>query len=245
MVMRAIGRLLLVVGTCLTAGPVQADPNALAVLDRAIKAQGGEAALSKALRCARSESGALVRPGKDVPFTREVVRSLPERWRSTLDVARGPQVVTVVTADKGWQRAAGPTVELPKERLRELREEAYVWWLTTLVPLKKGGVTLSLLPESKVDGAVVVGVRVVRAGHADANLYFSKSNGLLVKISRRLAEAGAVVEKEHLFSDYKDFAGVKLPSREVVTIDGRRFTDTTLRDCKFPARIEDSAFVKP
>ena len=76
-----------------------------------------------------------------------------------------------------------------RTRVKEVREEAYVWWLATLTPLLKEGFTLSTLPEVQVDGEAAVGVKVVSKGHADTRMYFRKRNGLLARIDRRTAAA--------------------------------------------------------
>jgi hypothetical protein len=227
------------------AGPAQAEEAPAAILDRAIKAHGGEAALTKALVCSRSETGAQGRPGKELTFTREVVRSLPGRVRWTTEVRKRLKIIVVLNGDKGWERVGGPPVELNKQRLEELREVAYVDWVATLVPLKKAGFTLSALPEAKVDGQPVVGLKAARPGHADCNVFFFKSTGLLAKISRRVSRAGAPADEEHFFSDYKDFGGAKLPTKERTTINGQRFRELTVTGYKFLATVPAGQFDRP
>src|SRR5947209_1223250 len=79
----------------------------------------------------------------------------PGRLRLTLDVGTGAdrsRVVLVAAGDKGWQSTGGMVAELGPERLAELREEAYVVWLTTLTPLRQEGFELTSLPEARVGG---------------------------------------------------------------------------------------------
>src|SRR5437660_12750884 len=127
---------------CLAASPVDADDRdkASAVIDRAIQAHGGEAALTKAQLMTRSATGEMTLFDKAVPFKDEMAAQLPDRLRSFVDVGEGEQkvlVLLVINGDKGWQSAGGAVMELTKERLGELREEAYIMWLSTLAPLKK------------------------------------------------------------------------------------------------------------
>jgi hypothetical protein len=227
------------------APPPRAGEAPAALLDRAIKAHGGEAALTKALVCSRSETGAQGRPGKELTFTREVVRSLPGRVRWTTGVQKRLTIIVVLNGDKGWERVGGPPVGLNKQRLEELREEAHVAWVATLVPLKKAGFTLSALPEAKVDGQAVVGLKVARPGHADCNVFFFKSTGLLAKISRRVSRAGAPADEEHSYSDYKAFGGAKLPTKERLTINGQRIRELTVTGYKFLPRVPAGQFGRP
>jgi hypothetical protein len=240
-----------VLGLVLAAGAVGAgagrvwasDKEALAVVEKAIKAHGGEDALRKALACSRTDSGKFV--AKDLPFTSEVTRSLPGKVRMDVELDKRFKVVIVLNGDKGWEMRGGPSVEMGRQRLNELREEAYVLWLTTLVPLRKAPFDVTPLPEAKVNGQPALGVKVRARGHPDSNLYFSKRTGLLVKVERRATDAGVPVDKEYLYSGHKDFGGARLPTREVVLVNGKRDTDVTVRDYKFLKKVEEGTFGRP
>src|SRR5262249_25113206 len=129
--------------------------------------------------------------------------------------------------------------------LEELREEAYVQWLATLVPLKKDPFELAPVPEIKVDGKPAGGVKVSSKGHGDVKLYFDKASGLLVKIERPAREAGLQVDKEYVYSDHKTFDGVKLPTRSVELLNGKKFTQLSSAAYKFLDKPDASAFDKP
>ncbi len=230
----------------LAASPVAAsDKEALAVVERAIKAHGGEAALVKALMCKRTDTGTQALLGRDMPFVSQVTRSLPDKVRLQIELDKRVKTTIVLNGDRGWQTEGGPAVELLTQRLKELREESYLWWLTTLVPLTKPGFTLSIVSDIKVDGEAAAGIKVVRKGHADTRMYFLKRNGLLAKIERTTTEAGLSVDKEYLYSTFKDFDGVKLPTREVVKVNGRKWTAFTISDYSFPTKFDKSTFSRP
>lgn len=234
----------------LTAGPAAAADRdaALAVLDRAIKAHGGADALKRAQTAVRTGTGTLAPAGKDLPFTEETVWQLPGRFRMTLDVGGGPdrsRIVVAVGPDKGWQSTGGTVADLGRERLEELREEAYVLWLTTLTPLRQDGFELTPLPEARAGGRALAGVRAASKGHADVQLYFDKESGLLVKVERRAREAGLAVEKEYLYGSPKDFDGVKLPTRVTELHNGSRFADLTNVSYKFLRTVNDATFARP
>jgi hypothetical protein len=221
------------------------DKEAFATLERAVKAHGGEAALARAQTCRRGDSGTLFRGGKGLPFTREVVRDLPDRLRARVVLDKAFEVVLVLDGDRGWQRADGPAAASPSARARELREEAYLAWVSTLVPLKKAGFTLTALPEAKVHGEAAAGVKASRKGHADVSLYFLKSTGLLARAGHRVLEAGALVSKEYLFSDYKAFGGAQLPTREVLTEGGTKALEVRVSGYKFLSKAEAGKFDRP
>ena len=222
---------------------------ALETVDQAIKAHGGEATLNRALTFVRTASGTLHTFAKPLPFKDQLTVQLPERFRSSVEVGEQDtkfRLVVVINKDTGWQQSGGATMELTKERLGELREEAYVLYLTTLTPLKKdSGMELTPLPEGKVNDAPVIGIKVSQKGHADSKLYFDKNTHLLVKIERRVTEAGLLVTKEYLYSDHKNFGGVKLPGKMIESMNGRKVSEVSSFNYQFPNRAEESAFGKP
>ncbi len=229
------------------AGPAAAsEKEAREIVDRAIKAQGGADALARAAQCKRTDTGTQLLLGRDVPLTSYVVRSLPDKLRLQIELNRKVKTTIVLNGDKGWQSDGGaPAAPLLSQRVRELREEAYLWWLTTLVPLTKPGVTLSTLPDIKVDDEPAAGIKVVSRGHHDVRMYFSKRNGSLVKIECQATEGGVRVDKEYFYSGYREFDGARLHTKEIVKIDGKKATVISITDYSFPEKIEGGTFNKP
>src|SRR5262249_16879214 len=72
----------------LIVAPLRGDDqsDALAIIEKAIKAHGGADALTKAQLAIRTGTGTMSLFGKDVVFKDEVVWKLPEHVRLTLDV---------------------------------------------------------------------------------------------------------------------------------------------------------------
>ncbi|HWG46606.1 MAG TPA: hypothetical protein VN688_27840 [Gemmataceae bacterium] len=216
---------------------------ALAVIERAVKAHGGVDALTKTPIRVRSGQGVVGLSG-DRPFTTEESVRFPDRCRMVLDVGR-ERLIVVLNGDKGWMQAGGTTQEMNKATFAERREELYVWWLMTLAPLLKDGFELKPQADAKVNDREAAVVKVSSKGYPDATLFFDKKTDLLVKIARRGTEAGIPVSKEYLYSDHKDFDGVKMPSKEITKINGTKLSEVKFTSYKFLSRIEDATFNKP
>ncbi len=221
-----------------------ADPRA--VIERAIKAHGGADALTKALNCTRADTGLKESVGRQILIAGTVTRSLPDRVRIKVEFDKKITMTFVFDGAKGWQQDGdNPSTALPAARLKELREEAYVWWISTLVPLTKPGFTLTSLPKVKIDGEPAVGVKVAHKGHADTKMYFYERNGLLAKVERRTPEGGTMVDKEYLYGGFKEFDGVLLPTREVVNVNGSKDTTISISNYTFRAKFEAGTFARP
>src|SRR5262249_15139228 len=124
---RIIAALLLVV----PAVPARAsEKDAKALVEKAVKAHGGKDKLIKARTCTRKDTGKLSKQ----TFVSQVSRSLPEKLRLNITSGRVKTVV-VVNGDKGWISDGGPATEMLKARFNEIKDEMYVWYVATLVPL--------------------------------------------------------------------------------------------------------------
>ena len=219
--------------------------DALAIIDQAVQAQGGADALAKLRTAVRRGEGFLYQGDDKQPFTDEMRLDLPDRWRLSLEIDKQVRFTVAVAGDKGWEALGGKVDDLGPERLKEMREEIYVLWLETLLPLRKDGFDLAPLPEAKVDGQTVVGVQASSKGRPDVKLYFDKETHLPARVEWSAREAGLPHAKAYLLSDYRDFDGVKAPTHLVETTDGKKISELTSASYKFPSKADDAAFTKP
>jgi hypothetical protein len=238
---------LALVGAAVAAGPARAGDReeAQAVIERAVKAHGGAEGLSRAAVATRSSTVALTAGAKAMTYGFEQTFQLPDKVRNVASSDGKTVVIMVLNGDAAWQSTGGPPSDTGKDYHQELREEAYVIWLSTLAPLMKGAFDLAPLPEIKVGDKPAVGVKVKRKDYPDVALYFDKASGLLVKADRKGREAGLLVRKEYYYKEHKAFDGVTLPTREEVWIEGRKFNDATGVTWKFLKSVNDDVFRKP
>lgn len=222
---------------------------AKAILDEAIKAHGGPKKLARTELMVRRAKGTMSFAGQDVPFLDELVLQLPERWRWTLDAGSAGQktrLVFVVNGEHGWQSSGGAVLDIGKEKLADLHDEAYVIWLSTLLPfVNDSGFSLTLLADATVEGRPAAAVLVAHKGRPDLTLYFDKQSGLLVKIARRAKEMGLAFDKEYVYSVPKSFEGVQLPTRYAELANGKKLVDVAEISYTFPGSVAASTFARP
>jgi len=217
---------------------------ARAVIDKAIKAQGGADKLAKYKGSTWSEKGTYYGMGDGLPYTGTYAVLWPDKMRMDIENA----FVMVLNGDKGWVQMNGETKEMTKEQLAAEKEERYAGWVTTLVPLKDKGFTLTPVGDAKVEGDAATGVKVSHKGHGDVTLFFSKKSGLLVKSEHRakdMQNGGKEVNQEAFYSDYKNVSGVQVPMKVVLKRDGKPFVDEESSDVKLATALDDKLFGKP
>jgi outer membrane lipoprotein-sorting protein len=246
---------------CLTAvalavaatGPARADEKAdtRAVIEKAIKARGGEEKLAKMEAVTFKAKGKFYGMGEGIDYTGEWAVQPPDKTRFQLEFEANGMKFTflwIFDGKKGWMKIADQTMEMDEEAIAEAKEETYAGRVETLVPLiKDKGFELSPLGEVKVGDQAAVGVRVSHKGHRDINLYFDKATGLPLKSERTVKDqmAGKERTQETLFSDFKEVGGVKHPMKLVIKRDGEKYVDTEISDLETKEKIDDSMFTKP
>ena len=155
----------------------------------------------------------------------------------------------MVNGDKVWAKTGGEATAIDnKDQIAEAKEECYVGWVSSLLPLKDKAFQLSPLGEVKVDGKPAVGVRVSHKGHRDINLFFDKESGLLVKresVIKDFMADGKEVTQETLFSNYKEVKGAKFPMKVVLNRDGKKYVESEMTEIEPKEKIDDAVFAKP
>jgi hypothetical protein len=239
---------LLAVCSALVRADDQAD--AKPVLDKAIKALGGEDKLAKLT--AGTWKGKITGRdnGMDVTLTTEGSWQGLDQYRIDGDAMIGGDShkgVLVINGDKGWILGkADAAQDAPKEVLGFVKDLFYSMRAPHLLSaLKDKAFQLSPLGEVKVGNRPAVGLRVVHKDHKDLSLFFDKYDGLPVKSEIRLADPqGKEITVEYFYSDYKDYDGLKHCAKVVIKADGKEFA-MDLSEVKAEGKLDDSVFAKP
>src|SRR5262245_43078782 len=90
------------------------------VIDKAIKAQGGEAKLGKYKATTLTIQGKFHGLGNPVDYTGEIVYQIPSQMKFGIEVdvmGQKFKVVQVLNGDKGWMKQPDKEAELDKEQL--------------------------------------------------------------------------------------------------------------------------------
>jgi len=230
--------------------PLPAQDDLKLIIDKAIKAHGGEANLDKHKASQTKTKGKLDPEGSMIEFTEEVTIHFPNKFKSTSQFDfMGPHKVLVgFDGATAWLNADGKDVSAMFDKLTDLmKEQAYILEATRLSKLKDKNYELSSLGETKVQDKSAVGVRVASKGHNDLNLFFDKESGLLVKVEYRTFDLNTKqeVNEERIITEYQDKDGLKVPKKAIVNRDGKKYIEAEVLEVKHLDDIDDTQFSKP
>jgi hypothetical protein len=106
---------------------------------------------------------------------------------------------------------------------------------------------LAPLGELNVGDKPGLGVKITHKEHREMDLFFDKETGLLRKLGIRLPDmpGGQEVEWEFLFSDAKEFGGVKHFTKMTLQRDGKKLLTMEVEEVKPQEKLDESLFAKP
>ena len=223
-------------------GPARADdPKAKAILDRAIKALGGEEKLAKIEAFSWK---AKVKFGQPRP---EMNAELIFKGLDHMRRAYGVNLV-VLAGDKGWRKVRDAPMELSDESIANEKRSIYLQVIPIiLLPIKRNDFKYEAAGEGKVGDKPAVALKITAPDGKDFTLFFDKETGLPVKEVAQLdVPGGREATAETTFSDYKEFGGIKKATRiEVKSIGFGSGFSQIITDFQVLDKVDDGTFAKP
>jgi predicted MarR family transcription regulator len=232
------------------AGSAPAQDEVRALVEKAVRAHGGEKNLAKLAAMRLKCRGTAYIDGQALRFTAESLTRLPDRDKRIVEVTAGGGTDTwvfVSAGKKSWKTYQGDQQPVTRDDLAGNDAALQLARLRSLLPLLHDrSLKLSHLGEITVEGRPAVGVKVTAAGHKDVDLYFDKASGLLVKSVRwGLSPDRKEVSWETYYRDYQEIDGVRQPMKYVQKHDGKTYTENEVVEVRLLDRIDDAGFDKP
>jgi hypothetical protein len=226
------------------------DVDPKAVIDKGIKALGGEEKLAKAITYSWKAKGTITFNGNDNEIkTQATVQGL-DHYRSEFegefngDTVKG---VLVLNGDKGWRKFNDNSMDLDADGIANEKRTIYLAVIpATLMPLKGKEFKLEPAGEEKVDDKPAVAIKVTGPDGKDFKLYFDKESGLPVKlIAKVIGFGGDEFTQETSYSSYKDFDGAKKATKLSAKRDGEKFIEQEITDFKVLDKAPPETFEEP
>lgn len=228
------------------------DDSPRAIVERAIKAHGGQERLDKLKTDRVTFKGTILVNEKEATLTGETTVNMPSQCRSVTKITVGMKTNTVVQILNGNDVIVTvdgqPQKTVPESAIAEMRDTLHLDHIVRLAPLvsdKNKTFQLAALDDSKVNDKPAAGVKVSTKGRADVKMYFDKDSGLLVKTEHVVEEGGKKVKQEEFFSEFKDVEGYKRPTRTTIYRDGKKVSEVEEVEVKYLDKVDETLFTKP
>jgi hypothetical protein len=222
-----------------------------AILDKAVKALGGEEKLTKIEAAVWKGKGKIIiGDNQEHEFTSQTIAQGFDRFRSELDVdgvfGRQLRMLAVLNRDKVWLSVGGMALK-PNHALAGLKRSAYLALIPiTVVPLKGPGFKVQAAGEEQVAGEPALVTKVTCPDGSEMAISFDKNSGRPVKaVGKVFALDDREVMQETTYSVYKNFGGIHVATSLEVKIDGKPYRRQELTEFKVLDKVEPSTFSTP
>jgi hypothetical protein len=230
---------------------VRADENdPTTVLDKAIKALGGEEKLKKVGATSWKSKLTITFNDNTNDFTSHVTVQGLDHYRSEFEGEFGGNPfkgVTVLNGDKGWRKFGDNKTDMDADALANEKRRVYLEVVPTLLmPLKGKGFKLEGVAEEKVGDKPAAGIKVTGPDGKDFTLYFDKESGLPVKlVAKVVGFQGEDYTQETTYKDYKEFDGIKKATKAESKRDGEDFIKSEITEFKVLDKVDPKTFSEP
>ena len=227
------------------------EKDATAILDKAIKAMGGEEKLSKIKAYSVKTKGTLSIMGNDNDFTatRNPRRPRPLSGPSSQSKFGDNdfKAVAVVNGDKGWRKFGDRIWKWTTMRSRTRSGRSISRRSRPcILPAKSKGFKTETAGEEKVGDKPAAVVKVTGPDGKDFKLYFDKESGLPVKlVATVVGFDGNEFTQEMTYENYKEFDGIKRATKVEAKRDGEKFISSELVEFKVLDKVEPDTFSQP
>jgi outer membrane lipoprotein-sorting protein len=225
--------------------------DAAAVIDKAIKAHGGEEALGKVKAYSIAAKSKLYFGGNESEATvKQTVQGINHFRQEFEGEFNGNAVhgLMVQAGDKVWNRFNDMDFPMEEPQIANAKRTTYMnATAVTLLPLKSKEFKTALAGEEKVGDKLATGVKVTGPDGKDFTMYFDKESGLLVKVTAEgvLGFGGDEAKMESTYSDYKEVNGVKKAMKSVGMRNGEKNIEQEVTEFKVLDKAPDGTFDEP
>jgi hypothetical protein len=227
------------------------DTDVNAILDKAMKALGGEDKLGKIKVATWKAKGKItLGDGKEHEFTGQTTMQGLDRFRSEVEVkfldATKLRFLAVLNGDKAWH-TVGDMNLYPDAAVARMKRTVYLAVIpATLAPLKGEGFKVRAAGEENVGGRPAVDLKVTCPDGKDMTISFDKVSGLPVKaVGKVFTLDGREVTRETTYGDYKDFGGIKTATRLESRMDGKPDRKQEVTEFKVLDKVDPLAISTP
>lgn len=220
------------------------------ILEKAIKAHGGEAALGKFVAAYCKVAANDFSDDKKIPHDFEMYIQGEEKMRLLSFETKGktPKSIEVVNGEESWLKEDDEPVVDISDQLESEKETIYVNWATMLVPLRSAKFRLSTLKDITVADRKAEGILIARDKHRPLRFYFDKESHLLVKCERTLKKGESENEgtEETVWSDFREIQGTRQAMKASILWDGVEVSEAKTTELKFFEKpLDEKLFAKP
>ncbi len=189
-------------------------------------------------------TGTVTTQGMDLPFTTQMING--RAFRTEAEVM-GQFVINCYKDGKGWKlnpfAGAETATDVEGAELLDLKAQASI--VSVLMDYKSRGHQVELAGQEDVEGIKTNKIKLTaKEDGRVTNYYISASDNMLIKTTASREFQGQTIEVETIYSDMKEFAGLKFAMQRVQKMSGQVFQTIVYSNVELNVPVEEKIFEK-
>lgn len=189
-------------------------------------------------------TGTVTAQGNDLPVSIQVING--KAMRNEVEVM-GQSVIMVYDNGKGWTinpfTGATEATDITGAQLTELRSQAFL--ASNLVDYKSRGHQLESAGQEDAEGVKCFKLKLTNKDDGKTSFYFiNATDYTLIKALSRREIQGEEVEMETLYSDLKEFNGIKYFMTRIQKMNGEVFSEMHIDKFELNVPVDEAIFKK-
>ena len=168
----------------------------------------------------------------------------PGKMRQNIVTPQG-EVSIVFDGEAAFALSPMGAQPLPPEMTTSLTNAAFRDTVPLLIHLTQNDVPVQYTGTEELDGKPTDVLLVKQPSGEMVKVFISEETHYVVKLAFRETEQGATLDKETLFSDFREVEGVKFAFHVVQNVNGELYTDNRVKSVKLNTEFDESLFQVP
>ena len=180
--------------------------------------------------------------GQELPMEMKMKR--PDKFRVEMEMM-GQKMIQAYDGEKGWMIAPWLSPDpqaLEGAQLEDAMQQAD--FEGELYNYKQKGSTVDFVGKVNADGKEAYKIKLTDADGNIKNYFIDAKTNLILKVKAKVSAQGQEIDVDQMFSDYKDFDGIKMATKlETKTPMGN--VSITVIEFKINENFDDAIFAQP
>lgn len=215
------------------------------ILTKAVEAHGGIEKLAAVENLVIETNNTMTTPAG--PMTMQVGMYLiyPDKFRQDVSTPQG-QFSVVYDGEAAYISSTMGIQPLPPEAIKSLKDSVFRDPIRLLVHLTQSeNANIHFARSEEVAGTPVSVLVTEQPSGEMLKIFISEETHYIVKLDFRETEQGVTLNKENIYSDFRDVEGIRIPFGFVQKIEGNQYIDSRNTDVKFNTEIDETLFERP
>lgn len=215
------------------------------ILAKAVQAHGGIDRLAAADNLVLDAVNTMITPGGPASIQIKIYILYPDKYRQDVNTPQG-EFSLIYDGEAAFASSMMGTQPLPPEISTSLKDSLFRDPIQLLEHLSQNeSAQVQFAGSEDVNGTPTSIIVTEQPSGEMLKIYISEETNYIVKLVYRETEQGVTLNKENIYSDFRDVDGIKVAYSFVQNIDGKEYIDSRITSVKLNTEIDVSLFEKP